>query len=352
MWEQSSFGADADIVEACDWGCLFIPPAVEADRPLVVQCHGSIGQVAMHDPIVGEETRDMLEQLLERSVMARANKVQTYSRANAEFWQQEACREVDMISPAFLSAMLPDQPIANHGLVVGRLQQWKGPQVVCNALRLVGGKSLRIQWLGRDMPWGSGQTSSSSHLARAFPDIWGTQLIHGPPVARDEVDRLQSRALFNVVPSTWDVFNFTAIEAMASGRPTIVSTGAGASEIIEDGINGFLFPAGDASALAAAIDRVLCIPPKQLAELGALARETVRRCFDPDRIAVQRIAAYRAAMDSFKKTKPTPIGGWLGRVCRPAAQADEGSMAFLDQHPLRDILRYSMGRLSRRLGLQ
>src|SRR5690348_87631 len=44
MWEQAGFGEDIDIIEACDWGLLFVPPALARKRPLVVQCHGSIAQ--------------------------------------------------------------------------------------------------------------------------------------------------------------------------------------------------------------------------------------------------------------------------------------------------------------------
>ena len=39
------FGADADVVIASNWGLLFVPGVVDAARPLIVQCHGSIGQI-------------------------------------------------------------------------------------------------------------------------------------------------------------------------------------------------------------------------------------------------------------------------------------------------------------------
>src|SRR5947199_2586099 len=66
VWEQARFGEDADIVEACDWGLLCVPPALDRTRPLLVQCHGSIAQIAQHDPIAGEESQSALVRLLER----------------------------------------------------------------------------------------------------------------------------------------------------------------------------------------------------------------------------------------------------------------------------------------------
>src|SRR5262249_4595972 len=70
MWEQADYGAGVDIVEAADWGLLFVPAAIEATRPLVVQCHGSIGQIADHDPIAGEETENLFLRLIEKNVLS------------------------------------------------------------------------------------------------------------------------------------------------------------------------------------------------------------------------------------------------------------------------------------------
>ncbi len=156
-----------------------------------------------------------------------------------------------------------------------------------------------MDWVGRDMPWGGRETSSARHLATAFPEQWGRKIACHPPVPSAEVARRQASALFNLVPSTWDVFNFTVAEAMASGRPTIVSTGAGAGELIVEGENGFLFPAGEGAALAAAIDRLASFSPTRRAQIGRAARDTVGRELDPSTIANARLAAYRLAIERF-----------------------------------------------------
>ena len=258
MWEQADYGANADIVEATDWGLLFVPPALEARRPLIIQCHGSIGQIADHDPVAGEETENLIVRLIERGVLSVASAIQTYSRTNAAFWRAETGQDVAMIRPAWSSPSSPKvHEVDDRGLVVGRLQRWKGSAVLCEALRRLGSSAPSVDWFGRDTVWGERDHYTSEHLARTFPLVWGTKFFHYRQISPVEVARRQARALFNIVPSTWDVFNFTAVEAMASGRPTIVSTGAGASELIEDGVNGFLFAKEDADALAEAIERVV-----------------------------------------------------------------------------------------------
>jgi hypothetical protein len=293
-----------------------------------------VGQIGVHDPVNGEAAQSALERLIESAALSAPVRLQTYSRANADFWRSEAGAHVEMIRPALATReTVPAPAPSDRGLAFGRIQRWKGPDVLCEALQLLGDKAPGIDWFGRDTTFGRRGTSTGQNLARKFPDVWGTRVTPHPPISSEEVRQAQAGALFNLVPSTWDVFNFTAAEAMASGRPTVVSTGAGASELVIDGENGFVFPAGEASALAGVIERILATSPTRLTEIGDAGRDTVRRELDPGTIAAARLAAYQSAIDAFRAAPPVPVGGWLGEICRPGADVpDDG--AFLDQvHP-------------------
>jgi glycosyltransferase involved in cell wall biosynthesis len=351
MWEQARFGEDADIVEACDWGLLFVPPAIDRTRPFIVQCHGSVAQIAQHDPVAGEESQSALIRLLERGILAGVDTLQTHSSANAAYWQDETGRDCSVHCPAWTRPAAPPQTLTNRGLVVGRLQRWKGPQVVCAALDLLGKDAVQIDWVGRDTAWGYRNGSTAAHLAKTYSRVWGKTIVHHGPRSAEDVRCRQSAAFFNVVPSTWDVFNFTAVEAMASGRPTIVSTGAGASELIEDGVNGYTFPGGDAEKLAATIDRVLASSAASLAEMGRAAQCTIRRALDPVTIAAQRLMAYRSTVDRFREHPKRGTHASLEEICRltDASARDEG--AFLDQLPLRLLMRHFVGRVAKKANL-
>jgi hypothetical protein len=137
---------------------------------------------------------------------------------------------------------------------------------------------------------------------------------------------------------------------MASGRPTIISTGAGASELIEDRVNGYLFPSGDADALATVLDRVLGESPGRLAAIGRAAQGTIRTALDPNVIAAQRVAAYRSVIDAFVLRPRSPATGWLGDICRPTDRLSGNEMAFLDHHPLRAIGAHVLARGRRTIG--
>jgi glycosyltransferase involved in cell wall biosynthesis len=350
MWEQAGYGEGCDIVEACDWGLLFVPPVIRAARPVLVQCHGSVGQIAVRDPIAGEETQSLLVRLIERAALGIAQSVQTYSRANAAFWRAETGRDIAMIRPAWRQLGEPTiQKRGSRGLVVGRVQRWKGPEILCAALQRLGARAPAVDWVGRDTAWGARESSTATHLSRAFPSVWDRRINHCLPEAPQEIARRQAAALFNLVPSTWDVFNFTAVEAMASGRPTIVSTGAGASELIEDQVNGYLFASGDANALAAALDRLLSESPARLAAIGQAGRETIRTVLDPKAIAGERISAYRAVIDTFHSQPPLPATGWIGDICQPTEPHKGNDMAFLDHHPLREIAAHMLTRGRRKI---
>lgn len=76
-------------------------------------------------------------------------------------------------------------------------------------------------------------------------------------------------------------FGRVIAEAMMAGVAVIASEGGGASELIDDGTDGFTFPSGDSHALAERISRLADDPPLRLA-LSTRARASVRTRFTPE----------------------------------------------------------------------
>jgi glycosyltransferase involved in cell wall biosynthesis len=77
-----------------------------------------------------------------------------------------------------------------------------------------------------------------------------------------------------VLPALEDGFSAVVSGGMGYGRPAIVSTGSGLSDIIQDGVNGWVVPAGSVEALAHALGRAT--DPTSVAQAGEAAWETVR----------------------------------------------------------------------------
>jgi glycosyltransferase involved in cell wall biosynthesis len=74
-------------------------------------------------------------------------------------------------------------------------------------------------------------------------------------VSRHAVLRLFRAADASLLSSAWENFPHTLVEALAVGTPVIATEVGGVPEVVHDGENGLLVPAGDADALAAAIRR-------------------------------------------------------------------------------------------------
>ena len=58
-----------------------------------------------------------------------------------------------------------------------------------------------------------------------------------------------------LLTSNWKNFPHMVVEALAVGMPVLATSVGGVSEIVRDGENGLLVPAGDAAAVARAIER-------------------------------------------------------------------------------------------------
>ena len=93
----------------------------------------------------------------------------------------------------------------------------------------------------------------------------------------DELPELYSSADVLCVPSRYDGWGLVVPEGLASGLPVIASNRMGAAlEFVQTGVNGWLLPAGDESAIFDAMREAASLTNDQLAERSRYARETVR----------------------------------------------------------------------------
>lgn len=349
--EQASMHGPFDLIEATEFGLLHLPYLQQSATKIIVQSHAGWGQIGLHERNGGYSVDQTLTLALETVGMRWASARHTYSHANSHWWQAQGAGTFSMIRPCWAPpvstfANPTGQDIDDVIRVFGRVQAWKGPHIVAEAWRAAP-ELPDIDWHGRDVATDSRGGTTGSALGNDFPDVWGARIRPLGNVSPAEVVSLQSRALLNLVPSTWDVFNFTAVEAMASARPVVCSNKAGASELIEDGRTGFIYDGASPAALTEAMRRALALPRAELARIGQDAREEVLKSLDPKRQVRAHIAAYEAAMAA-GRPNPDSIPAWFLETALPR-ETMAGKYAHLEQQPLRDLAEHVVERTLRKI---
>lgn len=86
-----------------------------------------------------------------------------------------------------------------------------------------------------------------------------------------------------ILPSANEGTPVVVIEALAAGCPVVATDVGGVSDVVREGVDGFLVPARDTEALAERLTR-LARDPELRARMGAAGRESV-----PARYAVERL---------------------------------------------------------------
>jgi glycosyltransferase involved in cell wall biosynthesis len=165
----------------------------------------------------------------------------------------------------------PDAPLL---VMAGRISPWKGQHIFVEALARV--RAARpavhgvIVGLAEEAD-GPGYAAS----VRAQADALGLgSHLHMSGFRADLPQVLAAADVVVHCSVKPEPFGRVIIEGMAAGRPVVASALGGAAEIIADGQDGRLTPAGDPAALAAALLRLLD-DPREAERLGQAARRTV-----------------------------------------------------------------------------
>lgn len=155
----------------------------------------------------------------------------------------------------------------------GRLTAQKSLATALEALARVDGVALAIA--------GDGPESGALRRRAAELGVDGRVRFLGPR-PRLAVLELFAAADAAILPSSWENFPHTVVEALAVGTPVIASDVGGVRELVRDGDNGLLVPAGDGLALAAAVERYVRDPGLQ-ARMRAAAAPSVD-AYRPERV--------------------------------------------------------------------
>lgn len=92
-----------------------------------------------------------------------------------------------------------------------------------------------------------------------------------------DVNALYDKCPVYVQPTVTEGFSLTTLEAMSHSRPVIVTEGAGVSELVEDGKDGFVIPIRSSQAIAEKIKYFYDNYPSEVKRMGNNARKTAEK---------------------------------------------------------------------------
>jgi colanic acid/amylovoran biosynthesis glycosyltransferase len=226
------------------------------------------------------------------------NRSQLYRRLPYVEWQKIKIVRCGL-NQTFLKIPPETRPKEDHFVCVGRLCEQKGQLLLVQTLKRLNDKGI----FATLTLVGDGVLRPQIEELLRYYDLEKQVRITGwvsETQVRDEI--LAARAL--VLPSFAEGLPMVIMEAMALRRPVLSTYVAGIPELVENKITGWLFPAGDESALADAMEICLKTSTKHLEKMGEAARKAVLQNHDIN-IETAKLAAY------FKEIEKTNKGGIL-----------------------------------------
>ncbi|MDZ4867138.1 MAG: glycosyltransferase family 4 protein [Alphaproteobacteria bacterium] len=192
--------------------------------------------------------------------------------------------------------LTPGKPVI---VMPGRLTRWKGQLVFIEALARLPDRTFEAVMVGDAQE----RDAYVDELHASLKRLNLTDAVRIPGHCSDMPAALMAADVI-VAPSIEpEAFGRVAVEAQAMGRPIVASRLGAQTETVADGITGFLFPPGDAEALAQGITRALALSPDQRKAMAKKARDRVLASYSVQAMCEATLKVYR---DILKAPRENP----------------------------------------------
>jgi predicted SAM-dependent methyltransferase len=167
--------------------------------------------------------------------------------------------------------------------------------------------AVRVRIIGADNPHANGREGAwqdwLSNRAGSEPHIY-ERIVFDGEVGDAALFQAYADCDIFCAPSRYESFGLVHVEAMMFGRPVVGCRAGGMQETIVDGVTGLLVEPGDASALEAALER-LVTDHRLREELGAAGRARYEAEF-ANAVAVRRNLEYYHRLLAVRQSSDQP----------------------------------------------
>ena len=165
--------------------------------------------------------------------------------------------------------------------VFGRLIALKGHAVLFHALRQLRNSDAHLMIVGGTQLNAARGTAYLESLKCLAGELDIVHRLHFTGF-RSNVQELMSACDVICSASEWETFGLSLVEAMMCGKPVVATDVSGPREIVVPGETGYLYPVGDAEALAKHLDHLLA-NPDLARRMGAAGRRRALIHFDQEK---------------------------------------------------------------------
>ena len=201
-----------------------------------------------------------------------------------------------------------------HGTIcyIGRLEPRKGALEWIDAAVAVArlNPALKFEFVGANA-LGLNRIQGEDVLRRLIPRDLRSRFVLQAEQKRSSIHSFLRNARLAVVPSRWENFPYSCIEAMASGLPVIATREGGMAEMIQDGRTGWLAPEATIAGLGEALQRALETPWTRISEMGQEAAREIRRLCDNRRILEAHMAFRKDLLNRGTRISPPAFANLL-----------------------------------------
>ena len=293
-----------DVLEVTELGAWWL--ARHPVAPLVVRSHGAEYTFSRY---IGAKvsTGSVWSRHLQRQSLSRAAIVTAPSRNHAAEiasemkWNEDRIAVIpNLLSPLMLRRSADYQPAlsADHSrpviLYTGRLAPIKGTSLLLDAAAEVIREYPSAQFILAG-PWQ--MPVHRREWARWQERLGGgDQILWMDQQSPESLAALYQRATVFVMPSFYETFGISCLEAMAFRIPVVATRAGALPEVVENEEVGLIVAPGDRTALSQAILRLLK-DPNTRRRMGANGRERVLTGFDTQTICRQMVRTYEYARE-------------------------------------------------------
>lgn len=293
---------DIDIIQTPDYGGLGVFLSDNDLPPLVVFGHGCLTQISRYN-YVKDDSHVIILKKLEKLSFEQADAIMTHSPLNKQDLGQLTGRNIEFAIAPWKNDenIFQSSPTSNSIVVAGGLQAVKGAVVMAAAMCISAAKNpaLCLNWFGGDTYTAEGNQSMTSFLQKKYPDIWNKNFVWQGKKTRQETKKELAAATFVVIPSLWETFGWTALEAASLGKSIIMTDKTGASYLFTHGYDAWIIPSNNPEKLAEAIE-LLSNNSELCKKLCNNAKLMVQQVFNEKEIAEERIKLFENIIQNRK----------------------------------------------------